>query len=85
MASGSLVSRAVGLVRAALLTDAGIAYMPLELVQGDLAAGRLVRLLPDWQTMTLPIQLVHPSRRVTRRVAVLMETLAAELRQSHPN
>lgn len=72
-------------LRAALLTDAGIAYMPLELVQGDLAAGRLVRLLPDWQTMTLPIQLVHPSRRVTRRVAVLMETLAAELRQSHPN
>lgn len=72
-------------LRAALLTDAGIAYMPLELVQGDLAAGRLVRLLPDWQTMTLPIQIVHPSRRVTRRVAVLMETLAAELRQSHPN
>lgn len=72
-------------LRAALLADAGIAYMPMELVQADLKAGRLVRLLPDWQTLTLPIQLVHPSRRVTRRVAVLMETIAAELRQSHPN
>lgn len=72
-------------LRAALLADAGIAYMPTELVAGDLAAGRLVRLLPDWQTMTLPIQLLHPSRRVTRRVAALMEAMATELKRSHPN
>lgn len=71
-------------LRAALLADAGIAYMPTELVAGDLAAGRLVRLLPDWQTMTLPIQLLHPSRRVTRRVAALMDAIAAELKRSHP-
>ena len=72
-------------LRAALIADAGIGYMPTELVESDVAAGRLVHLLPDWQTLTLPIQLVHPSRRVTRRVAVLMETIAAELRRSHPN
>ena len=72
-------------LRAALIADAGIGYMPTELVEADVAAGRLVRLLPDWQTLTLPIQLVHPSRRVTRRVAVLMETIAAELKRSHPN
>lgn len=72
-------------LRAALIADAGIGYMPTELVEADVAAGRLVQLLPDWQTLTLPIQLVHPSRRVTRRVAVLMETIAAELKRSHPN
>jgi len=72
-------------LRAALIADAGIGYMPTELVAADVAAGRLVQLLPDWQTLTLPIQLVHPSRRVTRRVAVLMETIAAELKRSHPN
>lgn len=71
-------------LRAALLADAGIAYMPTELVAADLEAGRVVRLLPEWQTMTLPIQLVHPSRRVTRRAAVLMETIASELRRTHP-
>lgn len=72
-------------LRVALIAGAGIGYMPTELVAADVAAGRLVQLLPDWQTLTLPIQLVHPSRRVTRRVAVLMETIAAELRRSHPN
>jgi DNA-binding transcriptional LysR family regulator len=72
-------------LRAALLADAGIGYMPTELVAGDLAAGRVVRLLPQWETMTLPIQLLHPSRRVTRRVAALMEAIAAELKRSHPS
>lgn len=72
-------------LRAALLEHAGIAYMPVDLVADDLASGRLVRVLADWDTMTLPIHLLHPSRRVTRRVAVLMETIAAELRRTHPN
>lgn len=71
-------------LRAALLADAGIAYMPTELVSGDLATGRLVRLLPDWQTLTLPIQLLHPSRRVTRRVAALMDAIAEGVRRTHP-
>lgn len=71
-------------LRSALLADAGIAYMPSELVAADLAAKRVVRVLPEWETMTLPIHLVHPSRRVTRRAAVLMETIAEALRRSHP-
>jgi DNA-binding transcriptional LysR family regulator len=72
-------------LRVAALEGAGIAYMPIDLTADDLKSGRLVRVLANWETLTLPIQLVHPSRRVTRRVAVLMETIAAELKRSHPN
>lgn len=72
-------------LRSALLEHAGIAYMPLDLVGDDLASGRLVRVMPDWETMTLPIHLLHPSRRVTRRVAALMEAIATELKRTHPN
>jgi DNA-binding transcriptional LysR family regulator len=71
-------------LRVATLEGAGIAYMPTDLVGEDLAAGRLVPILPDWQMLTIPIHLIHPSRRVPRRVAVLMEMLASELKQSHP-
>jgi len=69
----------------ALLEGAGIGYMAHDSVAGHLASGKLVRVLPEWETGTLPIHLLHPSRRVTRRVAVLMETIAAELKRSHPN
>lgn len=71
-------------LRAAVLEGAGIAYLPTDLVEDDIAAGRLTRLFADWKTASLPIHLVHPSRRVPRRVAALMQVLASELRQSHP-
>jgi len=71
-------------LRAAVLEGAGVAYMPIDLVRDDIVAGRLVRLLPDWTTMTLPINIVHPSRRTTRRVAALIEVFTTELRRSHP-
>jgi DNA-binding transcriptional LysR family regulator len=45
----------------------------------------LLPILTGWQMLTLPIYLIHPSRRVPRRVAVLMDTLADELGRSHPS
>jgi len=71
-------------LRVSVLEGAGLAYLPIDLVSHDVEAGRLVRLLPDWQTMTLPINLVHPSRRVPRRVSTLMQVLADGIRVSHP-
>ena len=71
-------------LRVATLEGAGIGYAPIDLVRDDLAAGRLVRVLAGWQTLSLPIYLIHPSRRVPRRVAVLMDTLAEALKVSHP-
>jgi DNA-binding transcriptional LysR family regulator len=71
-------------LRAAALAGAGIAYMPVDLVTEDLRSGALARVLPEWMTVPLPINLVHPSRRVPRRVAVLLDTLARDLAVSHP-
>lgn len=63
--------------RTAALAGAGIAYLPLDLVQADLAAGRLTAILTHWQTLTLPVHLVHPSRRlVPRRLTALMDAIA---------
>jgi DNA-binding transcriptional LysR family regulator len=59
--------------------------MPTELVAADVAAGRLVTVLADWQMLSLPIYLIHPSRRVPRRLTALMDLLADELRQLHPD
>jgi DNA-binding transcriptional LysR family regulator len=67
--------------RAAALGGGGLVYLPIDLVRDDLAAGRLVRVLSHWQTITLPIHVVHPSRRfVPRRVAALIDALAEGLK-----
>lgn len=68
--------------RAAALAGAGIVYLPVDLAGDDIAAGRLVRVLPAWQTLTLPINIVHPSRRlVPRRVTALMDAIALGLKE----
>jgi DNA-binding transcriptional LysR family regulator len=67
--------------RSAALAGAGIIFSPLDLVEEDLRQGTLVEVLQPWNTFTLPIHTVHPSRRfVPRRVAVLIEAVAAGLR-----
>ncbi|MCD7060272.1 LysR family transcriptional regulator [Pelagibacterium xiamenense] len=68
--------------RAAALAGGGIIYAPRDLVADDLASGRLVPVLTDWDLLSLPIHIVYPSRRfVPRRVRALAETLAARLRE----
>jgi DNA-binding transcriptional LysR family regulator len=68
--------------RAAALAGAGIVYLPVDLARDDIAAGRLVRVLPDWETLRLPINIVYPSRRlVPRRVTALMDAIAQQLRE----
>jgi DNA-binding transcriptional LysR family regulator len=71
-------------LRVATLEGAGISYLPVDLVRADLSEGRLVRLLPDWDTMSLPIHLLYPSRRYPSRIAALLDMLATELSVSHP-
>lgn len=65
----------------AALNGAGIVYLPRDLVAEHVTTGRLVELLPHWGTMTLPIHLVYPSRRlVPRRLSAFMEAIATGLK-----
>src|SRR4029079_9383966 len=62
---------------AAALAGAGIVYLPVDLVEAPLKSGQLIEVLPHWDRMTLPIHLLHPSRRlVPRRLSAFMEAIA---------
>ena len=68
--------------KAAALAGAGMVYLPVDLAREDLAAGRLVQVLPDWGTLSLPINIVYPSRRlVPRRVTALMDAIVLGLKE----
>lgn len=65
------------------IDGAGIAYLPVSLVESDIAAGRLVSLLPTRSLLTLPIHAVHPSRHlVPRRVRAFIDAVAEEFAAS---
>lgn len=73
-------ANSVELVRQATLGGLGVGFLPPMLVHDDVAAGRLVRLLPDWTTVSLPMYAVYPSRRhLAQKVRAFVDLLAARV------
>ena len=65
-----------------LLAGGGIGYLPLWLIEDDLAAGRLVRLLPAYRFSSVPLHAAYPERRhlsakVRSMIDFLVEKAAA--------
>jgi DNA-binding transcriptional LysR family regulator len=64
----------------AALNGIGIAFISEDLARDDLRAGRLVRVLPDYETPSRPIHLLyHPDRRQTPKLKSFIAAVVAEL------
>ncbi len=57
---GPLTSNSVRMAREATLEGLGISYLPMFLVEEDIAAGRLEVVLPDLVTEQIPLYLMFP-------------------------
>jgi DNA-binding transcriptional LysR family regulator len=63
--------------RVAALRHHGVVLQPTFLVGPDLAAGRLVELMPEYRSIELGVYAVYPSRRhVAPKVRLLIDFLA---------
>jgi DNA-binding transcriptional LysR family regulator len=71
-----LVVNTMALRMKAVLAGLGLAYVPEDLVQSEIATGRLVRVLDDWCAPFAGYHLYYPSRRqTTPAFAVLLDAL----------
>ena len=78
--SGRCVANSVELVRQLTIGGQGIGFLPPMLVHEDLTAGRLVRLMPDWRTTSLPIYAVYPSRKhLPQKVRIFVDMLVKKV------
>jgi len=67
-------------VRDAVLEGAGIAVLPRMIATPEIAAGRLMRVLPAWSTPPRAISFVYPSAQsVTARLRAFIDHLAQDL------
>lgn len=74
-----LITDDMAVLRDAALAGAGAARLPTLVVWGDLQAGRLVTLLPDWKPSNEIVHAVFPSRRgLLPSVRALLDFLADE-------
>jgi DNA-binding transcriptional LysR family regulator len=81
--SGAFRSNNSEAAHRAVLTGLGIGLLPVILVADDVAAGRLVRVMPDWETHSLPIHIVHSGPRALplrlRTVVDFLAQISAEM------
>ena len=83
--SGNLRINSGPALRAAALEGIGIVMQPKIVVADDLAAGRLVRLLPDHAAPALRLHLLTlPNRRPTAKLRSFMDHVAAEFSRTPP-
>ncbi|QPF76725.1 LysR family transcriptional regulator [Roseateles sp. DAIF2] len=58
-----LITDSLFALRNAAQAGLGVTAMSAWLAQEDIAAGRLLHLLPDWQAAALPVYLIYPYQR----------------------
>jgi DNA-binding transcriptional LysR family regulator len=64
----------------ATLNGIGVAYIAEDLAREDLRSGRLVKILPDYETPSRPVHLIyHPDRRQTPKLKSFIDTVVSEL------
>lgn len=74
------MANSIELVRQLTLGGLAIGVLPPLLVHADLAAGRLVRVLPAWSIGSTPMYVAYPSRsHLARKVRAFVDLLVAQI------
>jgi DNA-binding transcriptional LysR family regulator len=78
--SGRFLANNGDALRTLAIKGDGIVQLPGFVVEQDIAAGRLVALLPAWKSVEIPIHAVYPhSRHLSAKIRTFVDFLAAEL------
>jgi DNA-binding transcriptional LysR family regulator len=79
--AGRIIVNDIRVIRRLALSGEGIALLPTFLCRGDCQAGRLVRVLREWQARADPLYLVYPRQRfVPPKLRAFIDLASEELR-----
>jgi DNA-binding transcriptional LysR family regulator len=76
---GDLSVNSIGMVMQLMLAGAGAGLLPDVMCQADVRAGRLVRLLPQWQASSVPAWMLLPSKSLPARTRAFVDHLVQAL------
>ena len=80
-----LVTDDLAALRAAALSGVGVAQVPTLMVESDIAAGRLIDVLPQWRPRNEIVYAVFPSRRgLLPSIRALLDFLSDACRPHRP-
>lgn len=74
-AEGPLAFNSIPLMLNSALAGLGLAYLPEDMVQDHIAAGRLVQVLADWSPLVTGYHLYYPNRQPSPAFSLLVEAI----------
>jgi len=78
---GRFLVNSVGMFRRLATLDLGVILLPEEVAAEDLAAGRLRRILPDWQAKSTPVYALTETRLLPAKTQRFIEFVQERLGQ----
>ena len=83
MPAGPLTTNSLGLIRLLLVHGLGIAQLGRQMAQSLLEQGKLVRILPDWESPSMALWGITPGRRLMpAHTRVFLDLIREHLRLS---
>lgn len=79
---GRFTLNSVGMIRTLAIKNQGIAMLPEEIVADDLAAGRLMHVLPEWKGSDVSIYAVTETRLTPAKTQRFIEFLSSKLMET---
>lgn len=80
--SGSLFTNSAMVLRAAVLSSAGISMLPIYAIGGDLEEGRLTQVLSGFSSAKRPIYIVYPhGRYLPKRTRLFIDFMRQKLKR----
>jgi DNA-binding transcriptional LysR family regulator len=79
---GRFTLNSVGMIRALAVNHQGIALLAEKIVADDLASGRLRRVLPEWQGLSVSIYAVTETRLIPAKTQRFIEFLSSRLMEA---
>jgi DNA-binding transcriptional LysR family regulator len=76
---GRFAVNSIGMFRRLATLDVGIALLPQEIAADDVAAGRLTRVLPEWEGKPTPVYALTETRLLPAKVQRFIEFLQERL------
>jgi DNA-binding transcriptional LysR family regulator len=78
---GRFLANSIGMIRRLATLDLGVALLPEAIAAEDVAAGRLRRILPDWQGKPTPVYALTETRLLPAKTQRFIEFLQEHLGQ----
>lgn len=76
---GRFLVNSIGMIRRLATLDLGVILLPEEIAADDVAAGRLRRILPDWQGKSTPVYALTETRLLPAKTQRFIEFLQERL------